>query len=63
MIFPGFPVLSSFQVFQVEWEPWNFFNSIIGLKKKTKATTTAQTRKNIAKYKVVKVSLGGSESK
>ena len=24
MIFPGFPgVLSFFQVFQVEWEPWN----------------------------------------
>ena len=26
MIFPGFPgVLSFFQVFQVEWEPWILF--------------------------------------
>ena len=27
MIFPGFPgVLSFFQVFQVEWEPWSTIN-------------------------------------
>ena len=30
MIFPGFPgVLSFFQVFQVEWEPWLFFSSAL----------------------------------
>ena len=32
MIFPGFPVvLSFFQVFQVEWEPWNLFDQLFHL--------------------------------
>ena len=31
MIFPGFPgVLSFFQVFQVEWEPWGILGPVSG---------------------------------
>ena len=43
MIFPGFPgVLSFFQVFQVEWEPWDGKGSF------TQSNSVTVTKTNVA---------------